>query len=107
MFVFNGKKYAKNDAEFTSSLFDAGGTCSGFYKRTKNGIRLFNMQREPLAFIVTNESRYFLVNMGEALGKLFYQYSIGDLQLNKLGFKSRPTITQENEMIREAMKQFA
>ena len=32
------KKYAKNDREFTESLFNRGGTCDGYYKvkRKKN-----------------------------------------------------------------------
>ncbi|NBW14805.1 MAG: hypothetical protein EBR82_43080 [Caulobacteraceae bacterium] len=51
MITLNGKKFAKNDAEFTASLFDAGGTCVGYYKRNKKSVTLMNMQREKIGVI--------------------------------------------------------
>jgi hypothetical protein len=56
MLVFNGKKYAKNDAEFVDSLFQSGGTCNGYYKRVKHGVKLYDMQRVLTAFIVDNQN---------------------------------------------------
>ncbi len=107
MFVFNGKKYAKNDDEFTSSLFDAGGTCSGFYKRTKNGIRLFNMQREPMAFIVLHEPLKFIVTMFKFEEKIRFMFSMSTSTAKFLGFDNDPGMMDQDRMIREAMKQFA
>ena len=44
MIILNGKKFAKNDREFTDSLFDIDGTCVGYYKRYKRSIKLFDHQ---------------------------------------------------------------
>lgn len=44
MITFNGVKFAKNDKEMTDSLFQQGGTCAGFYKVTKRGIQLMDLQ---------------------------------------------------------------
>ena len=51
MLVFNGKKYAKNKREFVDSLFHCGGTCVGYYQKTKGGYRLYNMHKEVFAFL--------------------------------------------------------
>ena len=57
MLIFNGRKFAKNDKEFVASLFDAGGTCQGYYKRVKAGVKLYDHQRALQAFIVDNSHR--------------------------------------------------
>lgn len=74
MFTFNGKQFAKNDDEFTSSLFTPGGTCQGFYKRTANGVRLYDMQRELTGFIVDNKhNERFIVSAGtNSEGRAFF-----------------------------------
>lgn len=54
MLTFNGKRFAKNDAEFTGSLFQPGGTCCGYYKRLRNGIKLYDQQHQLQAFLVDN-----------------------------------------------------
>jgi hypothetical protein len=51
MITLNGKKFAKNDDEFTSSLFDKSGTCVGFYKRMRNSVKLFDMQKNLIGVI--------------------------------------------------------
>ena len=51
MITLYGKTYAKNDREFTGSLFTPGGTCNGFYKTTKAGIYLSDMQGAERVFI--------------------------------------------------------
>lgn len=51
MLTLNGKKFARNDSEFTDSLFQSGGTCVGFYKPRRNSIVLMNMQRERIGVI--------------------------------------------------------
>lgn len=63
MLNFNGKTYARNDAEFTGSLFRPGNTCHGFYKQTKGGFRLYDMQKNLRAYIVHNPRQgYFTVS---------------------------------------------
>lgn len=54
MINFNGVKFAKNDKEFTSSLFETGGTCVGFYKATERGVQLMDSHKSIIAFIVNN-----------------------------------------------------
>jgi hypothetical protein len=51
MITLNGKKFAANDAEFTESLFDKTGTCVGYYKRMKNSVKLFDMQKNLIGVI--------------------------------------------------------
>jgi hypothetical protein len=42
MIILNGKKFAESEEEFTSSLFETGGTCVGYAKRFKRKIDLFD-----------------------------------------------------------------
>lgn len=88
MIEFNGKKYAKNDAEFVGSLFDAGGTCNGFYKRVKNGIRLFDMKHNLAAFIVDRPSEKFIVTAHMQDGKPRYMFGTGSYTEKWLGIES-------------------
>jgi hypothetical protein len=53
MLILNGRKFARNDAEFTGSLFDPSGTCVGFYKPHKRQITLHNMQGEKIGCITS------------------------------------------------------
>jgi hypothetical protein len=54
MILFNGVKFASNDKEFNQSLFEKSGTCYGYYKKLKRGIRLFDHNKQIFAFIVNN-----------------------------------------------------
>ncbi len=51
MINLNGKRFAKNDNEFTDTLFDNGNTATGFYKVNKNTITIQNMQKEKIGVI--------------------------------------------------------
>ena len=51
MITLNGKKFARNDDEFTSSLFKRGGTCVGFYKVNKRSITLLDMHKNKIGVI--------------------------------------------------------
>jgi hypothetical protein len=84
MIVFNNKQYAKNEAEFTDSLFTSGGTCNGFYKRTKNGYRLFNIQNELIAFVRCAKEPMLMTATYKLLNnknKIWYSYT--DTQTEK------------------------
>jgi hypothetical protein len=94
MITFNGINFAKNDNEFTSSLFVKGATCRGYYKATKRGIQLLDMQENLFAFIVNNKhSEKFVVScLRMANGKIRYMHSTTIpcniwLGLDKLGYK--------------------
>lgn len=51
MLTLYGKKYARNEKEFTETLFQSDGTANGFYKATKAGIYLSDMQGNERAFV--------------------------------------------------------
>ena len=74
MLTFNNKKYAKNDKEFTESLFQTGGTCNGFYKLTKRGVYLYNMQNEVQCFIRFHNDRMIMQCTLQPNGKKWYSY---------------------------------
>lgn len=83
MLVLNGKKYAKNNNEFMESLFVAGGTCNGFYKKTKNGVKLYDMQNNLQAFI-RNDGLSVSAFLHE--GKMRYMYGMDSRTEAWLGF---------------------
>ena len=51
MITLYGKKYAKNEREFTSTLFEQGGTANGFYRVTRGGVFISDMQGKERAYI--------------------------------------------------------
>ncbi|MCZ4270733.1 hypothetical protein [Maritalea porphyrae] len=51
MLTLYGKTYAKTKTEFTNSLFNPEGTCNGFYKKTRGGVILSDMQQNERVFI--------------------------------------------------------
>ena len=55
MLILNNKKFARNDKEFTSSLFESGGTCVGYYKPNKTSITIYNMQKEKIGVITKHK----------------------------------------------------
>jgi len=89
MITINGRKFAKNNAEFTSSLFVESGTCFGFYKKVRGGCRLYNMQNELFAFIANNRhGERFFVSASIHDGKPWYMYALTDKDERFLGFDS-------------------
>ena len=71
MKILNGIKFAENDKEFTGSLFDPDGTCSGFCKVKKRSIIFMDQQQEIFAF-----AGHILgtANKREELGGIWYSY---------------------------------
>lgn len=51
MLSLYGKTYAKNERQAVASLFDAAGTVNGFYKVTRAGVYLSDLQGKERAFI--------------------------------------------------------
>lgn len=77
MIEINGRKFAKNDAEFTSTLFKQNGTATGFYKIKKNGILFLNLEQKPFLFLCKNTpSSPFFVSCSEVEnnGKMQIRY---------------------------------
>jgi hypothetical protein len=79
MIIINGNKFAKNDKEFTSSLFMWAGTCVGYYKKTINGIQLLDMQKNIIAFIANGIKRKespFIVSATRTSKGIRYSYAL-------------------------------
>lgn len=51
MITLNGKKFARNDREFTSSLFSPGGTCVGYYRPSRRCVVLMDMHKRRIGII--------------------------------------------------------
>lgn len=77
MLLFNGLKFAKNENEMIDSLFNAGGTCAGFYKKLKNGFQLFNLQKELFAFVFP--ARGLVVSAYMYEGRAHYMHGCNSL----------------------------
>lgn len=52
MIIINDLKFAENEKEFTSTLFEAGGTAYGYAKKFKHCIYLYDMQKNVFAVLV-------------------------------------------------------
>ena len=53
MIEFYGKAYAKNNAQAVDTLFYPvnGRTANGYYKKTSDGVHLYDLQGKPRAFV--------------------------------------------------------
>jgi hypothetical protein len=78
MVVFNGKKFAENEAEF-SDIQQAGGVCSGFYMKVNAGVELFNVQNELIAFIRFHDNFLMSARVLDD-GKRWYSFSSSQLE---------------------------
>lgn len=105
MIIFNGLKFAKNDKEFTESLFvSSGGTCTGFYKRTKNGFKLYNQHKNPIAFIGNMPQFKGIVTMGKREdGKEYYMHGLSSMDSARLMMQGL-SYSQENQLIEQFIK---
>lgn len=104
MYTLNGKIYAKNNDEFVSSLFKAGNTCNGFYKKIKNGVKLFDIQNNLKAFVVANaHGERFIVSAGTtSSGKPFYMSSTDTQTEEWLGITGL-TMWQEHDIVEQSL----
>lgn len=95
MILFNGVKFASSDKEFVNSLFDESGTCCGYYKKLKRGIKLLDHNKQIFAFIVNNGyGERFIVsatNTDKGIRYIHSTDSITDklLGLDKIGYKQK------------------
>lgn len=86
MITINGKKYAKNQAEFTESLFASDGTCVGFYALRKNGVLLSDMQNKPFAMAVERGySTWFVSASRREDGRMWYMFALSSADEKTLG----------------------
>jgi hypothetical protein len=99
MITIGNKKYAKNNNEFTDSLFKSGGTCDGFYKVYENRIIFKDMQGKPFACLVANDdhSPYFVCCSKLDNGKIYFMYGINSFDLKKLGIRLKDSVQVKDE----------
>ena len=104
MITINGKKYAKNDAEFIDTLFQGGGTAHGFYKTGKNGIKLFDHKKNLFAFVVNNRhnEQFFVDASIKPDGKSHYMFGTSSLTEKILGITG---CGQARELAQEVIRQ--
>lgn len=76
MLTINGKKFARNDSEFTETLFERNGTATGFYKKHKGGLLLLDMNKKPFAAVINNRhgETFFVSVSVQPNGQMFYMY---------------------------------
>lgn len=58
MISVNGRKFVRNNAEAIDTLFHNDGTFHGFYRASKRGVLLSDMQNKGRVFIVNNPGEY-------------------------------------------------
>jgi hypothetical protein len=108
MIIINNQAYVKNDAEFTDTLFNPvnGKTASGFYKKVKGGVKLFDAQKKLFAFVVNNKfNEQFLVSATQLEnGKTWYSQGLSNADTQKLGF-TELGFMQENELAKQIIKE--
>jgi hypothetical protein len=76
MIQLYGKTYAANGKEAVSSLFNAGGTVNGFYRKAKAGVYLSDLQGNERAFVC--KDGLGPVTVFTAYGKRHYMRSTAD-----------------------------
>ena len=73
MITLNGQKFARNNREFTESLFSPGGTCVGYYKPMKRVIYLLDMHGERIGVI--NGEGVLAKATRQLDGRFWYSYA--------------------------------
>ena len=105
MFILNGKKFAKNDKEFTNSLFEAGGTCVGYYKKTSSGVVLMDMQKTVIGYCKSDNRFTGLVSASkdQSTGRIRYMFAACS-SLESLVCFDNLKYSEQNEAVRQAIK---
>jgi len=96
MLLINNIKFARNDIEFTQTLFQSKGTCLGFYKKVKAGYKLFDHNNNLFAFIHLKNK--MIVSAYQKETKTIYSQSLSDTSRSILGIKN---MIQEDRIISE------
>ena len=85
MLTLNNKKFAETEQEFTDSLFKKGGTCTGYAKRLKRQVQLFDHHHKQIG-VINKNGVLCCVSFPKVLkGKKWYSFAtikeIGKLSL--------------------------
>lgn len=73
MIVLNNIKFAESEKEMIDSIFHKNGSCSGYAKRLKHKINLFDLQKNLIAVI--NQHGVLLKAKEIEGGKYWYSYA--------------------------------
>lgn len=98
MLVFNGKKFARNDAEYASTLSDEDGAAVGFYRPLKKQIKLYNLQREMIGVV----TQYGVLAHAKKLECGRYWYS--HMTIPEIG--ENPSYMAHREDVEKALQQY-
>lgn len=105
MLMFNGLKFAKNDKEMVNSLFFAGNTCHGFYKKRKNGYLLADLQRKERAFIAANDKQGFFTvsceRLASANNRIVYSHAMCSIEEKWLNMENK-TYSEKTDCAKSA-----
>lgn len=83
MITFLDKQYAKNDREMIVTLFNGTRTANGFYRKTKNGIYLQDLQKVDRVFV--RSDGLFVSCHKASNGRLRYMFATCTNDANWLG----------------------
>ena len=105
MIEINDKKYAKNEKEFSQSLFNKGGTCDGYYKvkrkKNKTLVLLTDAKGEEFAYALKGNKGDYIIGTKH---KEYYMYDLTDYHRRKLGIEDlgyRATIDLAESIINQ------
>ena len=93
MIKLYGRTYAASNSEAVASLFNAGGTVNGFYRNTKAGIYLSDLQGKERAFIRKDGLGPVSVHMVE--GRRRYMFSTASTDEAWLGVSESYAATRD------------
>lgn len=105
MLTLNGRTFARNNAEFTASLFSPGGTCTGFYRRTPKGAYLYNMQRTLVGFLKCGDQFTGMVSAHKCDdGRTRYMYAADSALERMVGFDTL-VYSRQQDAVRAALNE--
>jgi hypothetical protein len=93
MIALYGRTYAASEKEAVASLFNAGGTVNGFYRKAAAGVYLLDLQGNERAFI--RKDGLGPVSVGKHEGKRFYMHSTSSLDDRWLGTPESYSATRD------------
>jgi hypothetical protein len=87
----SGAWFAPSPAALVSSLFDPGGTASGFFKVRKRGVLFCRGNGEPLVFLVANKrgERFFVSCGRQSDGRIVFMHSMISRDREVLGIPEK------------------
>lgn len=83
MIVLAGIKFAENNAEFLESLFHEGSTCSGYAKRLKRQVNIYDMRHNIIGVVTHGLFLACAAKRPELGDKVWYSYGTPEIFKDK------------------------